>query len=491
MLPQQLPRPYYYHFWCRIKPKDITSCEDNAILLRKIRDGDPSLKRLYVVNEEDEVDDGIVEKFRVAEGDDLGWLGYFIGKSEVIKFLHINCDFPEGGEIYFFDGMSQNRSIKILQIYSEIGDSWNSLGSFLRNNDNLSQFEVRNFVVGHEDAQNLVTALRLQSQLKNLRLSDNIFGRDGCIALGNTLSRWHPSNKLEILDLSYNSIHNEGLQALGSGIMNCLSLKRLNLSGNQSITADGLRSLYPLLQSESHSLEGLHLYGTNFGDDAAIALSEILRGNRFLKDLSFDVDVETAGITAVGWSAFSALLCETSTVNGTYLSNHTLTRLGNYDYKGTPKDIQRLLKTNKYQNRQVAAICKILWGHPDLDMEPFYKLKMQFLPSVISWFERVEPIEEQPIEDELIGESQRCCQSRKLSALYKFVRAMPDLTIIEYWEGRMIYIEAETRRIADERRRLDDIEHRSKYEKKVTLERLGDRPMDESEVNRNKRMRYE
>src|SRR6056300_955541 len=95
-----------------IKPKDITSCENNAILLRKIRDGDPFLnERLYIVNEEDEVDDGIAEKFLVAEGDDLGWLGYFIGKSEVIKFLHINCDFPEGGDNYFFDGMSQNRSI--------------------------------------------------------------------------------------------------------------------------------------------------------------------------------------------------------------------------------------------------------------------------------------------------------------------------------------------------------------------------------------------
>jgi hypothetical protein len=163
-------------------------------------------------------------------------------------------------------------------------------------------------------------------------------------------------------------------------------------------------------------------------------------------------------------------------------------RVGCYDNEESPQDIEKYLTINKSSN---AAICKILCSHPDLDMEPFFKLKMQFLPVVMSWFERVEPIEEELIEDELIDESERSCQKRKLSALYKFVRAMPDLTVIGYWEGRMIHIEAETRRIADERRRLDDIEHRLKYEKKVTLERLGGRPMDGDEVNRNKRMRYE
>jgi hypothetical protein len=163
-------------------------------------------------------------------------------------------------------------------------------------------------------------------------------------------------------------------------------------------------------------------------------------------------------------------------------------RVGCYDNEESPEDIRSYVRINHYPN---AAICKILKSHPDLDMEPFFKLKMQFLPAVISWFDRVEPMEEELIEDELIEESERSCQNRKLSALYKFVRAMPDLTIIGYWEGMMIHIEAERRRIADERRRLDDEERRLEYEEKVTLERLGDRPMDEDEVNRNKRMRHE
>jgi len=232
-------------------------------------------------------------------------------------------------------------------------------------------------------------------------------------------------------------------------------------------------------------LETFSLYGINFGDDGTIALAEGLRGNKSLRELW--LSPETSGITAVGWSAFSRLLCDTSTINNTYLSNHKLSKIGCYgdDNEGIPEEIQMLLTTNRYQTRQTAAFCKILRSHPDLDMEPLFKLKMQFVPAVISWFDRVENI----------GiESERSCQSRKLSALYKFVRGMTDLAVIGYWEGRVIEIEANKCRIADERRRLQDEmrrldaeERRLEYEEKVTLERLGDQPLDE--LNRNKRMR--
>jgi hypothetical protein len=121
-------------------------------------------------------------------------------------------------------------------------------------------------------------------------------------------------------------------------------------------------------------------------------------------------------------------------------------------------------------------------------MEPFFKLKMQLLPVVISWFDRVEPIEDALITSyhDLIDESERNCQSRKLSAMYKFVRAMPDLTVTGYWEGRMIHIEAEKRRLVDEILRLE-------YEEDITRERLGmsGQPMDEASASRNKRMRLE
>ena len=535
-------RPDYDALAQDINLDEITSCVSNAILLQKIRDNDPSWsQRVYIMHIDDDDEEGLDGDFVVREGDDLGWLGYFIGRSEVIKYLDINNHFcPDGDDNYFFDGMSHNRSIEHLGIHCEIGlDSWISLGSFLENNRNLSNLEFHGIVIGHESAQylasalgrmnhhsleelsmdstnisdegltDIVTALRTQWRLENLSFGGNNVGRSGCIALGNTLSRWPASNKLKTLSLGNSAINDGGLQALVSGMMNCCSLKQLYLGGNRSITTAGLGYLSPLLQSEAHSLEILSLHDINFGDDGAMILAEGLRGNKFLKELTFDV--ETAGITTIGWSAFSGLLCDTSTVNNTYLSHHTLTKIGCYYGQGdesVPDEIQRLLAMNRYQLFQfiqVAAICKILRSHPDLDMEPFFIMKMKFLPAIMSWFEKVEPVEVQLITWELINESERSCQRKKLSALYNFVRAMPDLTIIGYWEGRMIRIEAVRRRIADERRRLhdemrrlhdemrrlNDEERRLEYEEKFTLERLGDRPMDEVEVNRNKRMRHE
>ena len=107
-------RPDYDSLAQDINLEDITSCERNAILLRMLRDEDPSSKQLFIVNEE--IDDGGINDFVVREGDDFGWLGYIIGKSEVIEELYIHL--PEGGDGInsFFDGMSQNRSIKDLYI---------------------------------------------------------------------------------------------------------------------------------------------------------------------------------------------------------------------------------------------------------------------------------------------------------------------------------------------------------------------------------------
>ena len=58
--------------------EDITSCERNANILRMLRDDDPNWKsrHLYILDEDIE---GSCDEFVVAEGDDLGWLGYFVG----------------------------------------------------------------------------------------------------------------------------------------------------------------------------------------------------------------------------------------------------------------------------------------------------------------------------------------------------------------------------------------------------------------------------
>eukprot|EP00984_Skeletonema_dohrnii_P025669 scaffold14845_cov115-Skeletonema_dohrnii-CCMP3373.AAC.1 len=91
----------------RVKLKDITSCADNRALLHRIKNNDPGLRTLAVLDEPEDEDE-----FIVREGDDLGWLGYFIGRNEKLKYLSV-CYLPgeaEQGRKFFF-GIQRNTSI--------------------------------------------------------------------------------------------------------------------------------------------------------------------------------------------------------------------------------------------------------------------------------------------------------------------------------------------------------------------------------------------
>ena len=74
---------YYEANAADISLEDITSSEDNVEILRRLRDGDDTLTHLTLDSER------WPNNFHIGEGDDLGWLGYFIGKSECLHNLHI------------------------------------------------------------------------------------------------------------------------------------------------------------------------------------------------------------------------------------------------------------------------------------------------------------------------------------------------------------------------------------------------------------------
>eukprot|EP00985_Skeletonema_marinoi_P025874 scaffold19439_cov145-Skeletonema_marinoi.AAC.1 len=424
---------------------DITSSEHNANILRKLRDGNPCWnKTLYIL--EDEID-GDIDEFIIRTGDDLGWLGYFIGRSEVIEALEVQYLSEEGEQVdAFMRGVACNQSITELSIKTDLNvQGFKNLGLFLRNNNSLTDLRFVNFLVGRECAHyiamaleqcrnsslrsfvlessydedtfsEIATVLRFQSQLEKLHIDCNNIGRNGCVALGNTLRRWQSSN-LKCLTLSNNNIDDLGLEALVEGMSNCSNLETVHLCDNRSITAAGIRSMAPLLQSETCSLKIIMLQRISFGDEGAIALAEGLRGNKSLSRLFFAPT--SAGVTDVGWAAFSKLLCDTSSINNTYLSNHTLEWVGSlfYDDSDTPPDVRRYLLWNKDQ-RIDAAICKILKTHDHFDMKPFFQWKLKFLPVMVAWFQRARAAG----LEHLLG-------SKKLSSMYDFVRSMPMLVL--------------------------------------------------------------
>ena len=202
----------------------------------------------------------------------------------------------------------------------------------------LKRLILRNNSIGEQGLQDLVRGL-VNCNIEELDLSDNMLTESvsGMRALG-TLAR--RTTSMCSLNLCDTSLTDEGLQSFAEGIANCgmkqrCNLKELDLSHNRSITANGLASLSLLFRAEHSTLCAIDLHGMNICDDGAAALANGLVGNKSLTTLEIDIGTvryrdysSVSNITARGWAAFSRLLCDNSSVNNTYLSNHTLVHIG-------------------------------------------------------------------------------------------------------------------------------------------------------------------
>ena len=245
---------------------------------------------------------------------------------------------------------------------------------------------------------------------------------------------------LDHLSLQSCRIKNEGLQALAEGIS--YQCKGLDLDGNRSISSSGLTYLATALQSESCCLEHLYLFGMLVGDDSIEALAAGLKGNQSLTCLHLlnpDSDSDIS-VTAAGWFALSAALCDTSSIKNTFDSNHILhdfwseswSWMGNdHIIANNDEDVVVYLRLNE-EHPQYAARCKILMNHPHLHMQPLLQWGLKFLPLAVAWFERAKPCTALTIFDcdpdlrrRVLEESDEAFESRKLTTMYEFVRGMP------------------------------------------------------------------
>jgi len=134
-----------------------------------------------------------------------------------------------------------------------------------------------------------------------------------------------------------------------------------------------------------------------------------------------------------------------------------------------PDDIVRYLRLNK-EHPQHAAKCKILMNHPYLDMMPFFQWKLKFLPLALDWFERARPCMTLSIYNNypwvsrrILEESDEAFQSRKLTAMYQFVRGMPmevmkrreELILVAAYDDKIARIEEEKKSLREELERRE------------------------------------
>ena len=274
----------------------------------------------------------------------------------------------------------------------------------------------------------IITALSMHPHLVRLELLGNRLGTNGCKALA-TLLRCS-ATELQQLDLDRNELDDEGIDALVPALINSSHLEILDMSRNSAISSRGWQYLARILESPNvSSLYELSLNYINVDEEAVTALTRSLTNNRKLKCLSFcEVSISTNNKRA-----FSKLLCDTSNVNSTYLSNHTLTYASKFLGVASLKP---LLILNRSNNKKEVAIIKILQNHNDFDMMPFFEWEFKILPLMINWFEKASSIT-------MPSNVQPNIEPRKLSSIYQFVRGMP-----------LLYVEAQLRK------QLEDIKSR-------------------------------
>ena len=183
-------------------------------------------------------------------------------------------------------------------------------------NKSLKVVTLTEIDTGGDAFAEIIEALAERPQLEELYLERMNAGRNDCTALVNLLRS--TATELHTLDLRNNDIDDEGVIALVGALTN-RNLCVLDLSSNR-ITARGWQNLASLLQNPNCNLVKLDLGSNNVGDEGALIFANALASNRKLEVL----DLSSSGITTLGWFGFSKVLCDTSSINNTYRSNHTL-----------------------------------------------------------------------------------------------------------------------------------------------------------------------
>ena len=149
---------------------DITSDDTNRDVLRSLKNNDPEFEQFCITDERGEEDE---DAYYPIDGEDIGWLGYYIGNSiylrEVTFFQTIDT------ESSFYKEMSNNRSIEGVDFsyYNLLdGKIFSMLTPFFKNNNNLIYIKISGCTLGVNGARQLSLAIgNCNTSLKNIEIS--------------------------------------------------------------------------------------------------------------------------------------------------------------------------------------------------------------------------------------------------------------------------------------------------------------------------------
>lgn len=352
-----------------------------SLMILRVQRSDPSLLNLHIGNSLTTDPCNVeVGKYDVTDDADFAKLGYSIAKNTQLQVVQFDHSFTlEGVSMVmangFLDGLKRNKSIRSLSLKhcnisgSDIIDILNCFGE---RQTSLSELLILHCGLGNENGgvQALTLSLQKHTALKVLFRGTN---------------------------------HQDFIAAIRA-------VETLDLNGN-NISATSCHVIADMLGDARCNIVTLQLDQNHICDRSATILASALAKNDKLETISIDYN-HGARISRIGWKSFSQALCNTSSINAMYLSNHTLSCI----VASLPASVFHYLHMNRGPNKRHIAMRKILQHCPHFDMTHLFEWDLKLLPVVFDWFNEARACAE-------INEAN--IKTRMLSAVHQFVRAMP------------------------------------------------------------------
>ena len=363
--------------------------------------------------------------FRSTDGSDYSLLGSTIAKSDHLTHLHVKLSsIPTGNKL--LDGIKHNSSFQNLSIVSGPGHHQTaSISSALPSRGNIMPTTVR--TIGCKE---LLVAYsyhrsRKNRYLKRLNIEGTSMANGGDRAVASFLRL---STNLSEITLTQCNISDKQLKIMVKAMRGLCRLSQIDLSINQ-IGNSGCVALATLLEDPHSNVSTLDVRGNDIGNVGATTLFNSLSNNTKLRELYLGSNPINPNEMN---SSLANLLCNKSTINDTYLSNHTLEKFSPQSTDFSQQHSQSfLLGLNKKRNKCHVAMIKILQFNFNINMEPFFEWNMEgegerdlkALPYIIAWFNKAGEM--------AASEGLQCyrIERRKLFAIYQFAKVMPMLFV--------------------------------------------------------------
>lgn len=405
------------------------------------------LKELYVISDCDFWEDGMsfdeiiipsLPKYSSLTTLSLRWCR--LSDDAVANIIQISRGYPQLESLDFAGNKIQSKGVSKLT-------SWLKDPNCRLKSLNLSS---NCKVIDYMDT--IAEGLKQNCSLEKLVLHCiNVGGRFNASELQKLWSAWeNPESRLEDISLSSNGINDDTVIALFNNLVGKRKLKRLMLNLNtltmvawralhgyprhigyvgtldpgdypNRLTAVGWDTISNHLKSPDCILEELYLGTIEDGEaDVLKGVVGALAYNKTLKGLYFNSNMDDGhDVTTEVHHALFNVLCNASSIMGTYNSNHTLQgmRYGSIQFSRYSDDITFCLGLNKNNNRTDAARKKIIKTHftGDVVVKPFLGMKTEVLPHVLAWMGKGSTNVEEDSENE------------EFALLYRFVRETPQM----------------------------------------------------------------